>query len=258
MKKILPSMVLALSLVMGISAQENSNPFEKYPVFPECADSTVAALPTCFNNTLRQFVIERFEQPAVVAEEEYSGRMELFFEVDKEGKFKLLYTDAIYQELKDEAKRIFELLPVIQPATYNGRPSYAQFTLSLEIPLEPFLAEVYDPEASANQPVTDLNQEYDAMEKLPYTNEEYRSGINIPLSHHNYFLFDRAMNQVGINNHTAQKPYTYSEVNKYYDFEFAAGMEHCLRCWKVYCLHGQRIQRSLYRPGSSYRSCWYF
>jgi len=220
MKKILLSLILAIGPAWGISAQEISNPFEKYPVFPECVEASIAELPVCFNNTLRQFVLDRFQEPAVVGEQEYKGEMELFFEVDKEGAFRLLYADAIYQELKDEAGRVFDLLPTIDPATYNGRPTYAQFTMSLDIPLQAFVPETLDSVAAGKtEPVVDVKEEYESLQKLPYTNEEYKSGINIPLSHHNYFLFDRAMNQVGINNHTAQKPYVYSEVNKYYDFD---------------------------------------
>jgi len=35
----------------------------------------------------------------------------------------------------------------------------------------------------------------------------------------NYANFDALLNQVGSNNHTATKPYSYAEVAKYYDFE---------------------------------------
>ena len=146
----------------------------------------------------------------------------LFFEVDKSGTFKLLYADAIYNELKEEAQRVFETMPQIIPATYNGNPTYVQFTLPLAIPLKAPGTSVLvaaETEASESEKVDTLKNEYDAIEKFPYENEEYSSAINIPLSHHNYSLFDPAMNRVGINNHTAQKPYVYSEVNKYYNFE---------------------------------------
>ncbi len=51
---------------------------------------------------------------------------------------------------------------------------------------------------------TDESPEYDSLEKMPYDNEEYRSSINIPLSHHNYSLMDPYLNQLGTNNHTAK------------------------------------------------------
>ena len=58
---------------------------------------------------------------------------------------------------------------------------------------------------------------YDQLDKT-FDNEEYSSQLNIPLSHEMYTRFDAAMNRVGTNTHTAQKPYIYSEVNKYYNF----------------------------------------
>ena len=42
----------------------------------------------------------------------------------------------IDNELKEEAQRVFETMPQIIPATYNGNPTYVQFTLPLAIPLK--------------------------------------------------------------------------------------------------------------------------
>ena len=194
----------------------------RYPVFPECAEVPISALETCFTTTFQNYIYTNFQVPEIVITEKYSGSMTLFFEVDKSGTFKWLYADAIYNELKEEAQRVFETMPQIIPATYNGNPTYVQFTLPLAIPLKAPGTSVLvaaETEASESEKVDTLKNEYDAIEKFPYENEEYSSAINIPLSHHNYSLFDPAMNRVGINNHTAQKPYVYSEVNKYYNFE---------------------------------------
>jgi hypothetical protein len=186
----------------------------------------IGDLENCFNYTLQQFVYSNFKTPDIVFNENYTGSMAVFFEVNKEGSFKVLYVDGIYNELKDEAKRVFESLPKIEPATYNGNPTYVQFTLPIRIPLEkPSLNafSVSSTQADINkaekEKIAELKNEYDAIEKFPYSNEEYTSNINIPLSHHNYSLFEPALNRVGQNNHTAQKPFIYSEVNKYYNFE---------------------------------------
>src|SRR5690606_24349475 len=108
----------------------------------------------------------------------------------------------------------------VQPATYNGAPTYVQFTLPIAIPLIAPGQSILNSQVAVNEREA-LVHEFDAIENLPYNNEEYKSNINIPLSHHNYSLFDPALNRVGLNNHTAQKPYVYSEVNKYFDFEQA-------------------------------------
>ncbi|PQB06042.1 gliding motility protein RemB [Aureitalea marina] len=199
-------------------AQQTSSTFEKYPVFSECEEVQLAELESCFRYNLQRSIYANFQTPEIVGQENYSGTLSILFEVDKQGEFKVLYVDAFYDELKDEVNRVFELLPTITPATYNGNPTYMQFTLPLQIPL-------VEPQAPQPIEVTvvatlgDPASEYDSQEKLPYANEEYTSQLNIPLSHHNYYLFDAAMNKVGTNNHTAQKPYTYAEVNRYYNFE---------------------------------------
>ena len=223
MKKFASLLVLLISVFT--TAQRNTSSFEKYPVFSECKEVSIEELQSCFNHTLEQFIFNNFRTPDIVSSENYSGKIDVFFEINKEGEFKVLYVDGIYNELKDEVSRVFKSLPQIAPATYNGNPAYVQFTVSLTIPMEQpstigFAEEAREKTITSGQEDIELmKNEYDAIEKLPYANEEYKSNINIPLSHHNYSLFDPALNRVGQNNHTAQKPYIYSEVNKYYNFE---------------------------------------
>jgi hypothetical protein len=223
MKNLVSFFILLLSAVTY--AQDSIGSFEKYPVFSECAETTIENLENCFNNTIQQFVFTNFKSPDIVFTEEYNGSIVVFFEVDKEGIFKILYVDAVYNELKEEAKRVFSLLPQITPATYNGNPAYIQFTMPIVIPLKaPILV---DPSTETKEvaktsealKIENLAKEYDAIEKVPYENDEYKSNINIPLSNHDYSKFDPSLNRVGLNNHTSQKPYIYSEVNKYYNFE---------------------------------------
>lgn len=218
------ALLLLLFFTNFLQAQIDPIRYDKYPVFPECQSTMVEMLDSCFNNVLQQFIFQNFKVPEIVSTENYKGNVNVFFEVTKEGEFKVLYVDGIYNELKDEARRVFSLLPKISPATYNGEPSFVQFTFPISIPLkntseialgEKLIVENADEKAKQDM----LANEYDNIEKRKYANEEYISNINIPLSHHQYSLFDPALNRVGLNNHTAQKPFIYSEVNKYYNFE---------------------------------------
>ena len=52
-----------------------------------------------------------------------------------------------------------------------------------------------------------------------FKNPQFESHLNIPFSHSYYAQFDAATNQVGSNNHTGSKPYTYTEVSKYYNLK---------------------------------------
>ncbi|MEZ4858882.1 MAG: gliding motility protein RemB [Flavobacteriaceae bacterium] len=212
-----------LLMSTSVLSQTSDNALEKYPVFPNCESVAIASLPDCFNKTVKELVFSNLELPNIVSEESYKGEVAVFFEVDSDGNFKVVYVDAIYKELKEEITRVFNQFPKIIPATYNGKATYAQYTMSFRIPLG---SEAIPSNTENTSSVTKTKSiigneelsEYDAIQKLPYENDEYKSGINIPLSHHNYSLFDPYLNQVGSNNHTAQKPFLYNEVNKYYNF----------------------------------------
>ena len=108
--------LLVLFICLNLHAQ-TANSFEKYPVFPQCASVEIDALENCFNSTIQQYIFENFKVPAVVSEENYKRSITVCFEVDKEGNFRLLYTDATYNDLKEEAQGVFESLPKIAPAT---------------------------------------------------------------------------------------------------------------------------------------------
>ncbi|QAA81941.1 gliding motility protein RemB [Aequorivita sp. H23M31] len=208
------------SFTLSSVAQISSTDYEKYPEFPNCKEMSVDEMEQCFSQTLQQFIYDNLSVPEKIAEQKYKGIINVLFEVNKEGKFNLLYVDGVYAELNTEVRRVFEMLPTLKPATYNGSPTYVQFTLPIAIPLvEPGKSILSPSKDPAKESQEKLAKEYDEIKNLPYKNQEYKSNINIPLSHHNYSLFDPDMNRVGLNTHTGQKPYTYDEVNKYYDFE---------------------------------------
>lgn len=206
--------------VFTLNAQDSGSEFEKYPVFPECENEDIQNLKNCFINTLQSFIDQNFNTPQIVFDEDYSGQMVVFFEVTREGEFKVLALDAIYQELKDELQRVFDELPKIKPATYNARPTFVQFTLPIKVPLlQPDSAGEADNLKEVVSLSRDHSAEYDDIQNLGFSNEKYNSNINIPLSHQDYARIDYYMNQVGNNAHTAQRPFTYKEVNKYYDMQ---------------------------------------
>ena len=102
-------------LQLTVFAQDIKD-FEKPPVFPECENQDVAQLKSCFYNQLSQFVYSNFKVPQIVNDENYNGEVIVLFEVNAEGNFVVIYTDAIYNELKEETKRVFGELPKIKPA----------------------------------------------------------------------------------------------------------------------------------------------
>lgn len=215
-----------LILVSQYAVSQVSNS-EKFPVFPACQNALNQDAEKCFYNQIQDFVYANFKIPEVVKQKEYKGKVITLFEVDSTGTFKVQYVDAVYVELIDEAKRVFSLLPKIEPATYNGKPTYAKYTMHIAIPLQ----SAADLERQKNKTVLEnreagLKGESDEFENVQrdyveFDNPHLTSHLNIPFSHSFYTQFDDEMNQVGTNNHTGSKPFTYAEVAKYYDLNEA-------------------------------------
>lgn len=221
---LLPFIILSFQ----ISAQDVNLSSEIYPEFPECENIDYEDQESCFNQTLVNYITSNFQVPEIVQQENYKGQMTIIFEVDEGGDFQLIYLDAAYDELKEEMTRVFESIPSIKPAQYNGRPVHMQFKMPLRIPLQnnpevEQMAEsdeiiLRDSNEGAGQPENVL-EEYDNIKSDEFTSPRYRSEINIPLSHEFYSRFDKEFNQIGTNTHSASKPLLFSEVNRYYDFE---------------------------------------
>ena len=223
--------ILLLPLILlnfQIAAQDNNLSSEIYPEFEQCVNIEYANQAQCFNQTLINHIISNFEVPEIVQTESYKGQLTIIFEVDEEGEFQLIYLDAAYDELKEETRRVFNLLPNVKPATYNGRPIHMQFKMPLRIPLQENV--VVEPVETENEievreetgvftSSNDVLSEYEEIKSDEFTNPRYSSQINIPLSHEFYSRFDAEFNQIGTNTHSASKPLMFGEVNPYYDFE---------------------------------------
>ena len=227
---LLPFIILSFN----ITAQDTNLSSEVYPEFPECENVDFSSQEYCFNATLINYIKENFQVPEIVQEENYKGQLTIIFEVDEEGKFQLIYLDATYDELKEETRRVFESLPQLKPATYNGRPIHMQFKMPLQIPLsrntvvqqvdEEDEIELKEPEEAQdnNQIIEEETNKLTELEQIKseeFTNPRYSSELNIPLSHEFYSRFDKELNEIGNNSHSASKPLRFTEVNKYYNFK---------------------------------------
>ena len=222
MKRIL---LFAILLISSIGYSQILSKYEKPPVFRACETEAVDQIKSCFNYTLNSFIYKNFDLPDVVANESYIGDVQVLFEVNKEGEFKVIYADAIYDELKEESKRVFGLLPKVKPATYNGKPTFVQYSISITIPLtQPVrkLEQVKEVQMTEKDSLNaTLSNEFNAVkdELKPYENLEYNSQLNVPFTHSYYARFDDEMNAIGTNSHTAAKPFIYSDVARYYDIK---------------------------------------
>ena len=209
------------------SFSQNIETYEKPPIFKGCEEASIENLKSCFNNKLNAYIFENFNVPDQVTYDVYKGDVKVLFEVNKDGSMSVVHVDAIYDALKDETKRVFNSLAKIQPGTYNGKPTFYQYSLTIKIPLvNPEIVKNNSIEAQNSvKKVIDLNaivsNEFDSITNniSKYQGLEYSSQLNIPFTHGYYSRFDAHMNGLGTNSHTAAKPFVYEDVARYYDFK---------------------------------------
>ena len=217
--------LVSLFLISFLGYAQTISTYEKPPVFKACDSIDIQKLKSCFNYNLNSFIYKNYKLPQIALDENYKGDVQVLFEVNKEGEFNVLYVDAIYDELKVEAKRVFDKLPKIEPATYNGKPTFIQYSIAIAIPLtEPVMESDKPTEVQLSKKDSinaTLSDEIDAVNASlkPYENLEYSSQLNIPFTHSYYARFDNEMNVIGTNSHTAAKPFVYSDVERYYDIK---------------------------------------
>ncbi len=215
--------VLFLLLVQYNIYAQDTFQYEKAPVFSNCETIEIDSLQQCFDRNVFTHIYENFKVPQKVLDENYKGNVAVLFEVDTTGLFKVIYIDAIYKELKDETERVFGLLPKIKPATYNGRVTYKQYSTSIKIPLinQSIVSKSVTKVNAFSKLEAKAKTEFDSVNAslVAFENKGYTSQLNIPFTHSDYSKFDRQMNLIGTNSHTASKPFVYEEVSKYYDFK---------------------------------------
>jgi hypothetical protein len=227
MKKIIRTLFLFFYTVYSFSQETNpsatalKSSLERFPVFPNCVNLQASALENCFYTEVQSFIFQNFEVPENLKQNGYTGEVKVLFEVDSKGVFKVIYVSSEQESLRQETKNTFEKFSIIEPSTYNGTPIYYRFNTIISIPLKD-LQEIKS-ETSATTSVRLANKpaltELDDIVYKKFKNPQFESHLNIPFSHSYYAQFDAATNQVGSNNHTGSKPYTYTEVSKYYNLK---------------------------------------
>ncbi|TDD96531.1 energy transducer TonB [Flavobacterium cellulosilyticum] len=225
MKKGLQTLFLSLCAFVAFAQEGNDKSkqslisADQFPVFSNCQNLQSKVLENCFYYQVQSFVFQNFVVPESLVQNNFQGKIKVLFEVDVNGTFKVIYVNALDEALIQEAKRVFAKLPKIQPSTYNGKPTYTKYNITISIPLQnPDEIKLESVAVTITTSKEDsVLPELDSIAYKKFNNPQFESHLNIPFSHSYYAQFDAAMNQMGANNHTASKPYTYIEVAKYYN-----------------------------------------
>lgn len=231
--------ILLMLCMSPIRGQQWNDPLLHYPRFEACATQDPTELPNCFTQQINLLIQDAAKNWQV--ENSISGALSVLFEVDKTGNFVVRYIDSPSEALRVYVEDFFKNLPEIRPASYNGRTIYMQFRLQFspndlaqiqwsmignsgkDLVNDAAVLKSIEPNTvpEIKSFARQNSGEYGAVVQDKYQGQGYQSGVLIPLSHRRYDEFEAAMNQVGSNNHTAQKPYRFTEVQTYYDLKAA-------------------------------------
>ena len=231
-RKLFQCCLAVLLWTATVGAQQWEDPLLQYPKFDSCQQKPQSELRACFESEMNVLLSKAFSNASFEIESEAS--ISVLFEVGKQGQFILRYVDSASEAYREMMRDFFTGLSNIKPASYNGRDIYMQFSLSFRpkamtqikwserVSSDSSMMETMSQESntktlSVKAFKQNQSQEFGSVTQDHYRGEAYRSGVLIPLSHRRYDEFDAAMNQLGSNSHTAQKPYRYNEVKPYYN-----------------------------------------
>ncbi len=187
---------------------------ERAPIYPGCDENDLDNLDFCFDYSVRNFIYEHFNIPNTVTKTNYNGEVKVYFVVDKNGQFEVLYVNTMYKELEAEAKRVFANLPQVKPATFNGRAIENQYIIPIKIPLTKPTQEITNTDTSEKGLDVTTVVKNTSKNLFP----EFESELNIPFTHRSYDNLIYHL-QKGQNTHSAFKPYIYNEVKPYVDLK---------------------------------------
>ncbi|HEX8014548.1 MAG TPA: gliding motility protein RemB, partial [Flavobacterium sp.] len=96
---------LALSSFVVLAQETNQSSVkagfaaEQLPVFPNCENLVSKQLENCFYKEVQDFVYENFQIPENLKQTNYKGEVKVLFEVDANGSFKVIYVNAVNDDL---------------------------------------------------------------------------------------------------------------------------------------------------------------
>jgi len=206
-------------LICCLSGKYAIGQSQKFPVYLGCESVASDELEACFNSSVKNDVLARFKTPEVMVSDNFKGTVNVLFFVDRNGNFTVAHVNSPYRELEETITAVFNDLPSLVPAHYNGHAVEMSFSLPLHFPNPHSYA------ASKEGVAEDIAvYSKDSLEMKPLTRAftkkfvEHQSNLNIPFHHARYAGIEKEFIK-GENVHTAVKPYTFAKVEPYIDLD---------------------------------------
>ncbi|KAB7529100.1 TonB family protein [Flagellimonas olearia] len=107
---------------------------DEAPIFPGCEDAVDRR--ACFVKNLQEHIRKHFNYPKEAQEKGIQGRVNVIFIIDTEGRIVDIRKRGPNELLENEAVRIIEKLPQMQPGKQNGEAVNVPFSIPIAFQLE--------------------------------------------------------------------------------------------------------------------------
>lgn len=110
---------------------------EDAPAFPGC-EGTKEEMKACFTNKITRFVAKKFNAELAHELNLSPGIQRIFvlFKIDSNGNIVEIKARAPHSKLKEEAIRVIELLPKMEPGKQRGKPVNVKYSLPIAFKIE--------------------------------------------------------------------------------------------------------------------------
>lgn len=110
---------------------------EDAPIFPGCT-GTKNEMKACFTNKIRKFVGKKFnsELASTLGLSPGTKRIFVLFKIDRNGDIVDIQARAPHVRLKEEAIRVVNLLPKMEPGKQRGNPVTVKYSLPIAFKVE--------------------------------------------------------------------------------------------------------------------------
>ena len=107
---------------------------EEVPVFPGCEDA--ADKKACFTEKVQEHIRKHFRYPQVAQEQGIQGRVSVIFTIGEDGAITDIRKRGPHELLENEAVRIIERLPQMQPGKQKGKVVEVPFSIPITFKLQ--------------------------------------------------------------------------------------------------------------------------
>ncbi|MFD2100681.1 TonB family protein [Flagellimonas iocasae] len=128
------------------------NHIEEVPVFPGCEDAEDKK--ACFQEKMQRHIRKHFMYPEEAAQFGIQGRVNVIFDIASDGYIKNIRMRGPHELLENEALRMIEKLPKMQPGKQDGKAVDVPFSIPITFRIPSTTSSEKKPEVKGNMQVT--------------------------------------------------------------------------------------------------------